>query len=312
MSISDGAADLQRWRAPPVFQLLSGGTSVPGMHQNKVWRGLAQIPGNMEPGIIFTVKWVKKKESLATELACSLAAQALKLQVPPGVLILAEKDQLPGLPSQVTGGPHDLVICFGSAHQFPDETTGRPIGRDAVEEWVWRLLCESAEGPSGAVWDELVANEDRHFQNVVFDGYRWWLIDHESSLSPVAKVMKKFTEQGTRQALIDHRSKTNQLAYEVATRRQDHKMENLPTNWNHHKQRLAWITSQARDWRTGIDQIDTILMMTYVYLSSIELRLPALALHLDKRLKTPEKSLLWNSSSNNSKPLRPSTKIRRA
>ena len=182
MAAIDGAADLQRWRAPPIYQMLSGGTLVPGQHQNKVWSGLAQIPGSTEPGTSLIVKWVAKKEILATELACSLAAQALRLQVPRGFLVIAEKDQLPGLPARVTGGAHDKVICFGSELQWQDDTIGRPVGSQAVEEWVWKRLCQTDQGPVGAVWDELVANEDRHYQNVVFDGKRWWLIDHEYSL----------------------------------------------------------------------------------------------------------------------------------
>ena len=72
MAAIDGAADLQRWRTPPIYQMLSGGTLVPGQHQNKVWRGLAQTPGSTEPGTSLIVKWVAKKEILATELACSL------------------------------------------------------------------------------------------------------------------------------------------------------------------------------------------------------------------------------------------------
>ena len=310
MANSDGAADLQRWRPPPIYQMLSGGTVVPGQHLNKVWSGLAQVPGSTEPGTSLIIKWVPKKEVLATELACSLAAQALRLQVPPGVLVLAERDQLPGLPARVVGGSRDAVLCFGSELQWPDNTAGRPVGGEAVEEWVWRRLCQTAEGPVGAVWDELVANEDRHHQNVVFDGHQWWLIDHEYSLSPVAKVMKRFAEQTTRQAVIDYQSKTNLLAFEVLTRRSDHKMEQIPDKWGNLKQRLNWMAAQARQWTTGVSEIDTVLMMTHIYLSSIELRLPALRLHLDRRLQNPEKSLLWNSSSTASTAPKLSTKRR--
>jgi hypothetical protein len=297
MATSDGAADLQRWRMPPVYMMLSGGMILPGTHQNKVWRGLAQLPGNTEPGIALCIKWIKKKEVLATELACALAAQALKLQVPRGMLVIADKDQLPGLPARVSGAATDKVLCFGSELQWPDDTLARPIGRTAVEDWVWRRLCEAEQGPAGAVWDELIANEDRHFENVVFDGRRWWLIDHEFTLGPVATAMKKFTEAAVRQSLIDYRASGNALAFEVVSRRRDHNMQGIPPALVNLRQRLLWMTAQAENWRTGWHEVDTVLMMTWYYLTSIGLRLPALQLHLVDRLRNPTKPLKWTSPS---------------
>jgi hypothetical protein len=143
MTASDGAADLQRWRIPPVYRMLSGGMLLAGRHQNKVWRGLGQLPNNTEPGVTFCIKWIKKKEALATELACSLAAQALKLPVPRGALVIADYEQLPGLPASVKGAATDKVLCFGSEYQWPDDTVARPKGLEAEEEWVWRQLCQT-------------------------------------------------------------------------------------------------------------------------------------------------------------------------
>lgn len=301
MASVDGAADLQRWRVPPVYQMLSGGTALSGLHQNKVWRGLAQVPGNTEPGISLCVKWVRQKEVLATELACALAAQALRLHVPRGLLVIADRDQLAGLPARIETIEDGRVLCFGSELQWPDDTLARPVGRDAVEEWVWRRLCETPQGPAGAVWDELIANEDRHFENVVFDGSRWWLIDHEFTLQPVAKAMKRFADPKVREGIIEYRPSGNMLAYEVLSRRRDHNMQAVPQTFNSSKQRLQWMVGQAQKWRTGLPSVDTVLMMAWYYLSSIELRLPALPLHLDGRLRNPTKPLTWTSSSEASK-----------
>ncbi|GEM_PF-1335303 len=297
------AADLQRWRAPPIYRLLSTSTLLEGEHLNKVWRGMAQVPGSTEPALPVIVKWTDKKEVIAAELACSLAARAFKLQVPAGVIVLAEKGDLPGLPLRVKGANTDLVICFGSELQWPDDTFARPSKSDAAEEWIWQRICDTAQGPAGGVWDELVANEDRHCQNVVFDGHRWWLIDHEHTLPAVAKVMRRFAEQVARQAVIEHAASKNALAAEVARRRpNDHQMENLPEVWTRARGRLQWLADQAQHWHTGWGHVDTILMMTHVYLRSIDLRLPALALHLERRLMKPEKASLWSSYSNDQTP----------
>jgi hypothetical protein len=45
-------------------------------------------------------------------------------------------------------------------------------------DFVWGKICEDEIAPTGAVWDELVANPDRHVQNLLFDGSKWWLFDH--------------------------------------------------------------------------------------------------------------------------------------
>ena len=292
-----GAADLQRWRAPPVYRLLSPGSLLEGNHQHKVWRGIAQTPGSHEPGMPLVFKWSAKPAVLAAELACALAARALRLQVPVGVLVLAQKDQLPGLPARVRGKETDVVICFGSELQWPDDTLARPTGEEAAAEWTWQKLCDTPQGPAGGVWDELVANDDRHSNNAVFDGNRWWLIDHEFAIAPLAKVMTRFAEQVTRQSVIEHRAPVNILADQVLQRRRnDHKMEQLPAAWSTLRNRLQWIITQAQQWRTPHEQLNTVLMMTEIYLRSIDLRLPALALHLQRRMRIPESTALWTSS----------------
>lgn len=246
------------------------------------------------------IKWAQKNQVLAAELACSMAAQALKLPVPPGALVLAEKDQLPGLPLRVRGAGSDKLLCFGSELQWPDDMHVRPKDAEDAEEWVWDQVCGTNQGPAGGVWDELVVNSDRHFENLVFDGHKWWLIDHEETLPSVAKVMKNFANQVARQGVIDDRAAENSLAQQVLLRRpNDHKMEALPNNWSGQRTSLKWLADQARNWKTGVPQLDTVFEMTEVYIRGIDLRLPALALHLNKRLSKPEKPALWTSSKSN-------------
>lgn len=313
---TDGAADLQRWREPPIYRLLSTGLPLEGNHLNKVWRGMCQKPGSTEPGIPMVVKWLAKPEALATELACTLAARALKLQVPAGALVLAERGQLPRLPQRVRGADTDLVMCFGSELQWPDDTTARPKLADAAEEWVWNKLCATAQGPAGGVWDELLANTDRHCENVVFDGNRWWLIDHEAALSSVARVMKQFAQAAARQSVIDEHSKENKLASEVLRRRpSDHKMDVLPAAWGGLRTRLRWLIEQTKRWdgSTRMLPVDNVLLMTSIYLAGIDLRLPALHWHLNQRMQIPAADSLWNSSSNSASaktPARRSTSRR--
>lgn len=303
MATTDTYPDLQRWREPPIMRMLSTGTLLHGNHTNKVWRSLVQTMNNLEPGMPVMVKFTSKKPVIAAELACALAARALRLQVPNGVLVLAEKDQLPELPRSVTGGSKDLVICYGSELQFPDDTVARPTSAAGAEEWTWANVCNTAQGPMGAAWDELVANADRHCDNLVFDGARWWLIDHEYTMPSVAKTMKRFAETQVRQQLIDETAKENTLAVEVLRRRpNDHKMDTLPKNWQPLRSRLEWLADRAQEWHTPMAEVNSVLEMTHLYLRSIHLRLPALALHLANRMQQPQGASLWNSYTSTASP----------
>jgi hypothetical protein len=89
-------------------------------------------------------------------------------------------------------------------------------------------------------------------------------------------------------------------------------MLRIPQTLNSSKQRLLWMVGQARQWQTGISEVDTVLLMAWYYLSSIELRLPALPLHLDKRLHKPSEQLEWLPSNKASMASRPRTKTRPA
>jgi hypothetical protein len=292
--MSKGAADLEVWREAPVWELSSAGLLLHGNHQNKVWRGLAHPLGDTVAGTPMIVKWMASSVAIATELACALAAQALKLPIPPGRLVLADADQLNGLPARFEG---KRVLCFGSQLQWPDDLAAFAHSDEAVEELIWNRLCDLPEGPSGAAWDELVANDDRHHENVLFDGRRWWLFDHEKALEPISRVMKRFAQQAARQQVIDHRSKRNQLATQLQQRRpNDHRINDQPAGLLAARRRLQWLADTSRTWRVGDDTIDGTLSITEVVLRSIELRLPALAQDLQARLAQPQGATLWDSS----------------
>lgn len=286
------AADLEEWRSPPLYRLLSSGALLEGSHVNKVWRGLVHPVGDTAPGVPMMIKWLADPIALATELACALAGQALRLQVPAGRLVLAEADMLQGLPSRFPGR---RVLCFGSQLQWPDDMTVRLIKDDAaVEEHIWQKLCETPQAPTGAAWDELVANEDRHHQNVVYDGRQWWLFDHEAALEPIARVMKRFAQQSARQEVAAHHAKRNQIAEQLVIRRpNDHAIERQAPNLLALRYRLQWLADAARNWRTGNADVDQTFAVAEIVLRSIDLRLPALALHLQQRLAKPEGASLW-------------------
>lgn len=286
--------DLEAWRTPPVWELSSAGMLLQGNHVNKVWRGMAHPIDDTAPGLAMIIKWMRNPVALATELACSLAGQALKLQVPAGRLVIADGSQLQGIPAEFESR---RVICFGSQMQFPDDLPVFARSDEAAKEFVWSKLCDAPQGASGAGWDELVANEDRHHENVLFDGVRWWLFDHERALEPIAEVMRRYADLTVRQALIDYRVGRNQLASQMIQRRpRDHGLGDVPATLMAARKRMQWLVNAAQKWKTGDSEVDGTLNIAEVVLRSIDLRLPALALHLQARLQQPQGKSLWDST----------------
>lgn len=284
---------------PPLARLNSGGLPVFAGQVHKVWRGQVQVPGCTEPSVPVALKWMSGQVKLSIELACSIAGSELHVRIPHGVVVLAERDQLPGLPSTARplGNGKDF-LCFGSLHQWPDDSATRMMDDEAAEEYVWQQLCRQPAAANGAVWDELAANPDRHVRNFIFDGKDYWFIDHEAALEPISKVMKQWAVQAARQSVIDFRAKKNLLALQLQQRKpKDHGMEQHSNALVRAQRRLEVVADRIREWRTGSSHVDVLWPLVEVTVRGIALRLPALPLMVHERLQTPEKKLIWNSSS---------------
>ena len=277
-----------------IYRLLATPTQVEGNHQNAVWRGLVGPVRGNETGVPMFIKHLLTQQALATELACGIAAQTFGLPVPDPALVICDVSDLSGMGGRPVGAE---LICFGSRMQFEDPVFGRQRGHDAsAEEFVWARICGTPTGATGAAWDELVANRDRHTENVVYDGVKWWLLDHELALEPLAQVMARFADAVVHQEIIDYRAPENRLANQMLTRRPaDHGLRSQPRRFAAGVKRLAVTMEQMRNWSTGDSRIDPILQLAEIIVRSIHARLPALALHLDARIGARDAKSLWNS-----------------
>jgi hypothetical protein len=290
-------ADPEFWRSPPLMELNSGAVTLNAGQTHRVWRGLVQTPGSVELCLPVVIKWLPSGPKLSIELACAIASAMLRLPVPPGMLVLADPEQLPGLPiaAQRAAATAGRVLCFGSRLQWPDDTLERLRSDDiAVQDHTWNSVCAGKVGTRGAAWDELVANPDRHTGNLIFDGTRHWLIDHDLALQPLAPLMRRFAQRMVRMKVTEHKSAVNQLASQMARRRpSDHGILAQPDKFLAQRRRLQALMNFARSWVTGDAQIDAILVDAEIVLRSIDARLPALALMLNERLGVPEERTLW-------------------
>lgn len=284
---------------PPIARLNSGGLPIDAGQVHRVWRGQVQVPGCTEPSVPVALKWMTGQVKLPIELACAMAAAELQLPVPRGVVVLADRDQLPGLPASARPAPGGTdFICFGSLHQWPDDSITRLMDDDAAEEYVWQQLCNRPVAARGAAWDELAANPDRHVRNFIFDGKDYWFIDHEAALEPIAKVMRQWAVQSVRQGVLDYRARKNVVAAQLQQRRpRDHGLHEQSASLAKAQRRVEVVADRVREWQTGRSPLDSMWPLVEVALRGIALRLPALPLMVHERLQLPDKTLLWNSSS---------------
>ncbi|MCA9462479.1 MAG: hypothetical protein KC590_10140 [Nitrospira sp.] len=130
-----------------------------------------------------TVAYVKvlNQNQLASEVVCALIGMALNLNIPKPYLVLAEKQNLPGSKKWLDG--QNQKICFGSENakspSFRQLLTLNPNRKKAI----WNILLKWDGFKETAWFDEWIANDDRNVGNVLWDGKKFWLIDHSHSLT---------------------------------------------------------------------------------------------------------------------------------
>lgn len=291
-------ADLQELTArPPLYRLLGVADKVHGKHLNHVWKGLAGVPGANEPALPAVVKYLPNTAQIDIELACGLASQVLGLPVPRPALVIAELDDLPSHPASLKDGP---VVLFGSVFQTPDPFMAQYAGQgDLGAEHIWSHVCNDKAGSSGSAWDELVANPDRHAQNLIFDGLKWWLFDHNLALQPVSRLYKAISDSASQAQLVAHTAKVNQLLEQVVRRRpHDHGIEQEAQKLARNSQRLKMLAIEMDRWVLPPGKLTDIVRAASLIVNLIALRLEPLSMYLAARLKKPDAEALWNGSTN--------------
>lgn len=283
----------------PVVHLMSAGAPIYAGQLNRVWRALVQTPGSVDSALPVVLKFMPSNVKVSIELGCSLASAVIGLPVPRGMVVLANPDELVGLPQQARPLPgRSEVLCYASVLRWPDDTAERALADDpAVTDFLWRRFCDTKLASPSAAWDELVANADRHTKNFVFDGARYWLIDHELSLRPISESIQRMTETAGRLSLVDHKADDNKVAHQLLQRRPaDHGMLQQPKGFESRKQSLELLATRMAAWRTGDAALDAVLQDAETVLRGIILRLPALGLHLTDRISSPAGPLKWTPS----------------
>jgi hypothetical protein len=280
---------------PPLYRLLATAEvmSAEDGHLNPAWRGIVGEPNSIEPGTPMVLKYLGESSiKNSIEIACGLAALALKLPVPRPALVYCDSEDLPNLPHSVIG---KTILLFGSQLQ-PEDTLWAQAKASSAEmaELIWKKVCSLPVGAQGAAWDELIANPDRHHQNLIWDGVRWWLFDHDKALPPAISSKTESDKLRLGKDFPDFIVRANLLALEMIKRYpSDHKIENQTNDFEKNKMRLLTLARLTESWKVEDSRTSGILKDASLFTTLIANRLPALAMHLQRRVGRKMGDTLW-------------------
>lgn len=278
---------------PPIYWLMSTADLIGSEdgHLNPAWRGMAGAgPGT--PSLPMALKYLGQSSvKISIELACGLAAVALKLPVPKPALVLCDREDLPGIPDAVNGG---VLLLFGSSFT-PEDTlwTRAKADSDFASELIWQRVCADPVGPKGAAWDELIANSDRHHHNLIFTGLKWWLFDHDKAIEPAGRLAT--LPPALLSEFPEFVSRTNLLANEMLKRHpKDHSLDSQAAEFEKQRERLKAVAHLISKWKSPDARLKGIITDAGLLANMIASRLPALALHLSRRIgKKDGGTLQW-------------------
>lgn len=290
-------------KQPPIYWLSATADLISNNdeHLNFAWRGMVQKNDPAEICSQMVLKYFGDNTiKMSIELACGLAAVALKLPVPLPALVICDRQDLHNLPIIAKG---ERILVFGS-QLIPEDTIYATFRKNdmAAAEYVWEKVCKDQIGKQGAAWDELIANPDRHHLNLIFD-IKWWLFDHDKAI-PTAKETANLVTASATNPFPSLILKMNQLAEQMLKRYpKDHAIESQIKEFDKQKSRLNALDHCVKGWKSQINdnRIIGIFEDTALIVNMIASRLPALAMHLKNRIneKNNDRGLLWTSPNQN-------------
>ena len=277
----------------PIFELMSEPTIVIGDHVNTVWRGLACPYGTSDAGAAMIIKALLSPLALATEVACAIAGRYLGLPVPAPSIVLCDPDLLTQIPQGVLQNSLKTAdgqfIYYGSQLIFEHPIRPSSTSDPKVIERIWAKVCANEVAPSGAAWDELVANPDRHHENLTYDGQRWWLYDHDKALGSLAELYARLTETESRAAIVAHQAPRNQIASEMEQRKCDMtQVGQRSRSMSRSTKGFDLLVSRVEKWQNYDVRVNGVLALTADVLRSIGFRLPAIELLVEQRINTKQ------------------------
>jgi hypothetical protein len=148
---------------------------------------------------------ISGRRQMMAELLCSIFGRALGLPIPQPFFVTVDKKKLNGSKLLKTINPTSKpCVMFASASITGAGNFAQLL--DSQSAYAKKLLQGWAEYPTAGVFDEICANSDRNFSNIIFQANILWLIDHADALGGAQAElfpMEEFASTAFTNILID-------------------------------------------------------------------------------------------------------------
>jgi hypothetical protein len=199
---------------------------------------------------------------------------------------------LPNLPARLLSSDEQLL--FGTTYIDQDSFFEQLASNSdsVIDSAVWNNFCSHVPmAAKAAALDELIANWDRHSRNMRYDGYKWWLFDHDNSLGQAC-------DQDVPNMDATFRAHTNLVANQLLQRKPStHTMPDAARLAAEKRQVLQGLSQRAAAWTHADPQVQALWLQTATLIDLLLRRLPMLQEMLGERIgTTTPPTLQWTET----------------
>ncbi|CAH6891455.1 HipA family kinase [Vibrio coralliirubri] len=161
-------------------RMLPGAVPFRDLNRNPTWRAHIQTESGIKPAFVKLIE----PRSIFVECACALLGRELGLPIPKPSIVLITSDAISAFSED------QQVLAYGSEDvQHPSLL--RMFSEDINHEKAFEVLAKHPQLLDVSVFDEWIANSDRHFSNILYGGDSdIYFIDHELAIPEALDVDK--------------------------------------------------------------------------------------------------------------------------
>lgn len=167
--------------------LLPGAELLEGNSKNPVWKAPVKTT-DLKTEFVY-LKLLDSRRLFA-EAICAIIGRQVGLPIPEPILVKIPKH----LMIELTG-EEDKDDCIGFGSKDADYPSLNRVLNVEDNELIWGKLRAHTKSLEAAIFDEWIANSDRHWGNLLYDGGDEFIfIDHDLALSESVKIDQAITQ----------------------------------------------------------------------------------------------------------------------
>lgn len=194
----------------PKFDAITRGTLNEGAEKiptgdnktDEIWLGSINIDGTDDIAVYLRMSG---KRQMMAELICAVLGRAIGLPIPLPFIVTVDRKKLPRSKrwASMEKGQKQCVMFASAAIEGKGNFTQLLQNNS---DYARRLIQTWAQYPEAAIFDELLANVDRNYSNMLFRANIIWLIDHAEAFGGISASLfplNEIAEDPFRNQLLD-------------------------------------------------------------------------------------------------------------